>query len=53
MGLDDYFSLKAAMQELGISRSLIYSMKTSGKIKFRKLGRRVFIKKSEIEKLLA
>lgn len=52
MGLEDYFSLADAVKQMGVSRSTFYKLKDEKGLKFRKLGRRVFIKKADIERLL-
>lgn len=45
---EDHVALQDCKDLLGVSRSLICSLQKSGKIKFYRLGKKVYIKRSEL-----
>lgn len=49
---EDHVALKDCWGMLGVSRSLVCSLEKSGKIKFYRLGSKIYIKRSELLKCM-
>lgn len=48
----DLVAVKDCKEVLGVSRSMVYSLEKSKKIKFYRLKSRVYVKRSELEKCM-
>lgn len=48
----DHVALRDCKDELGVSRSLLQSLEKSGKIKYYRLGGKVYVKRSELLKCM-
>lgn len=50
--IGDWLTEKRVSEILNLKQTAIWKLKTTGKLSYSKVGRRIFYKKSDVEKLL-